>query len=63
MSSQTAKSHQPLWVYPEKNPPLFQQITTEFNIHPVTAQILISRGFKTVEEIHEYLYAKLPHLF
>lgn len=58
-----ARSREPLWVYPEKNPHLFQQIISEFNIHPVTAQILISRGFKTMEEIHEYLYAKLPNLF
>lgn len=57
------KSQDPLWVYPEKNPQLFQKITSELNIHPVTAQILISRGFKTLEEIHEYLYAKLPNLF
>ncbi len=63
MSSQISKLHQPLWVYPEKNPTLFQKIIQEFNIHPVTAQILISRGFKTLEEIHEYLYAKLPNLF
>lgn len=63
MSSQASKVSQPLWVYPEKNPALFQQISSEFNIHPVTAQILISRGFKTMEEIHEYLYAKLPNLF
>lgn len=56
------KSHEPFWVYPEKNQALFQAITKEFNIHPVTAQILISRGFKTIEEIHEFLYAKLPNL-
>ena len=31
-------------------------------MNPVTAQILISRSFKTIEEIHEFLYAKLPHL-
>src|SRR3989344_390005 len=55
-------THTPLWVYPEKNPPLFDAITKEFNIHPVTAQVLISRGFKTLKEIHEYLYAKLPGL-
>lgn len=60
---QLAKSREPLWIYPEKNPHLFQKIITEFNIHPVTAQILISRGFKTIEEIHEFLYAKLPNLF
>lgn len=63
MPSQASKLNQPLWVYPEKNPTLFQQIIHELNIHPVTAQILISRGFKTMESIHEYLYAKLPNLF
>jgi single-stranded-DNA-specific exonuclease len=57
------QSHGPIWIYPDKNPSLFQAIISEFNIHPVTAQILISRGFKTLEEIHEYLYAKLPNLF
>lgn len=63
MHSIASKSHEPLWVYPEKNPTLFQSIVSEFNIHPVTAQVLISRGFKTLEEIHEYLYAKLPNLY
>lgn len=63
MPSITSKSHEPLWVFPEKNPSLFQSIISEFNIHPVTAQVLISRGFKTLEEIHEYLYAKLPNLY
>lgn len=56
------QSHDPIWIYPEKNAPLFQKIISEFNIHPVTAQILISRGFKAIEEIHEFLYAKLPNL-
>ena len=51
-----------IWVYPPKDPALLQAITTEFNIHPVIAQILISRGYKTMEEVHEFLYAKLPHL-
>ncbi len=58
----SAKTHEPLWVFPEKNPSLFQAIIKEFNIHPVTAQILISRNFKTIQEIHEFLYAKLPNL-
>lgn len=57
------KTIEPYWVYPEKNPSLFQAIISEFNIHPVTAQILISRGFKSLEEIHEFLYAKLPNLY
>lgn len=56
-------SADPLWIFPPKNPALHHEITSEFNIHPVTAQILISRGFKTLQEIHEFLYAKLPNLF
>src|SRR3990167_7875141 len=63
MQSVASKTHEPLWVYPEKNGTLFQEIVSELNIHPVTAQILISRGFKTVSEIHEFLYAKLPNLY
>ncbi|HSX26565.1 MAG TPA: single-stranded-DNA-specific exonuclease RecJ [Chlamydiales bacterium] len=63
MPALATKSHHPLWVYPEKNPTFFQSIISEFNIHPVIAQILISRGFKTIEEIHEFLYAKLPNLY
>jgi single-stranded-DNA-specific exonuclease len=63
MPPRSEKSNQPFWVYPEKNPALFHEITHELNSHPVTAQILISRGFKSMEAIHEYLYAKLPNLF
>lgn len=57
-----AKSAGLLWIYPEKNPALFEAISEEINIHPVTAQILISRGFKTTAEIHHFLYDKLPSL-
>ncbi len=63
MQPSSRKSHDPVWIYPNKNPLLFDLIVNEFNIHPVTAQVLISRGFKTIEEIHEFLYAKLPSLY
>jgi single-stranded-DNA-specific exonuclease len=53
---------EPLWVYPETDPEWVKTIIKEFNIHPVTAQVLASRGFTTLEEIHTYLYAKLPNL-
>jgi single-stranded-DNA-specific exonuclease len=49
-------------VYPEKRVELFDAIIGEFNIHPVIAQVLVSRGYKNLEEIHDFLYAKLPHL-
>ncbi len=52
-----------LWIYPEVNPEWHKTIIKEFNIHPVTAHILAARGFNTLEDIHEYLYAKLPNLF
>ncbi|MCB1107327.1 MAG: single-stranded-DNA-specific exonuclease RecJ [Chlamydiia bacterium] len=51
-----------LWVYPENKQEWHQKIVSEFNIHPVTAQVLVSRGFETFEEIYDYLYAKLPNL-
>ncbi|MBN2479251.1 MAG: single-stranded-DNA-specific exonuclease RecJ [Parachlamydiales bacterium] len=54
--------NQPSWVLPIKNPEWHKKITTEFNIHPVTAQILVSRGFSTLEDIHNYLYASLSNL-
>lgn len=52
----------PIWVYPQNDPAWQKKIVDEFQIHPVTAQILISRGFTSLEGIHEFLYAKLPSL-
>src|SRR5262249_17371168 len=46
----------------DKNSVLLKKIVAEFNIHPVIAQILISRGFTALEEMHDFLYAKLPNL-
>jgi single-stranded-DNA-specific exonuclease len=40
-----------------------QSIVAEFKLHPKAAQILISRGFKDLDAIHEFLYAKLPDLY
>lgn len=53
----------PFWVYPKTDPQWKESIIKEFKIHPVTAQILVSRGFTSLEEIHDYLYAKLPDLY
>ncbi len=52
----------PIWVYPTVDPDWHKTIIKEFSIHPVTAHVLASRGFKTLEEIHDFLYAKLPDL-
>ncbi|MFA6118338.1 MAG: single-stranded-DNA-specific exonuclease RecJ [Parachlamydiales bacterium] len=57
------QKNQAMWVFPKKNSAWLQQIIKEFNINPVTAQILVSRGFSTFEEIHNYLYATLPNLY
>lgn len=50
------------WIYPEHNSHIISKIVSEFKIHPVTAQILVSRGLKDFQAIHEFLYAKLPSL-
>jgi single-stranded-DNA-specific exonuclease len=52
----------PIWMYPRLNPNLKDSIVKEFKIHPVIAQTLVSRGFTSFEDIHEYLYSKLPDL-
>lgn len=51
-----------LWIYPKIDSEWNQKITSALNIHPVTAQVLVSRGFASLDLIHEYLYAKLPNL-
>lgn len=63
MWSNLSKQRDPLWIYPSINQEWIGVIVDEFNIHPVTAQILASRGFTSLEEIHSYLYAKLPDLY
>src|SRR5262245_7146146 len=59
-----SRQHQdePLWMYPHVDAALKENIIKEFKIHPVIAQILVSRGFTSLEDIHDYLYAKLPDL-
>jgi single-stranded-DNA-specific exonuclease len=52
----------PVWIYPKENQILKEKIIKEFKLHPVIAQILISRGFHSLEQAHDYLYAKLPDL-
>lgn len=52
----------PVWVFPEEDPERLNHIIKEYRIHPITAQILVTRGFNNLEDIHSYLYAKLPDL-
>ena len=57
------QQQQPIWVRPREDHKLLGSIVKEFNIHAITAQMLISRGFTSHEQIHNYLYAKLPQLY
>ncbi len=52
----------PLWTLPKDKSAWAKQIIDEFNIHPVTAQVLASRDFQDLDQIHDFLYAKLPDL-
>jgi single-stranded-DNA-specific exonuclease len=56
------RSPEPIWVYPKADPEWVKTIIKEFNIHPVTAHVLVARKFTKLEQIHDFLYAKLPHL-
>ncbi|NBO23708.1 MAG: single-stranded-DNA-specific exonuclease RecJ, partial [Chlamydiae bacterium] len=61
MSNHDSAIH-PIWVEPPVNLLVQEEFKREFNIHPVTAQVLISRGMKSIKEVHDFLYAKLPNL-
>lgn len=54
---------EPIWILPIQNKEFVSQIVKEFRIHPITAQILVSRGFTTFDQINSYLYSKLPDLY
>src|SRR5829696_8288812 len=62
MQSNAQDLDEPLWVYPQTDDQLKESIIKEFKIHPIIAQILINRGFKSFEQIHDYLYSTLPNL-
>lgn len=53
----------PSWIYPPNDLKWHERIINEFNLHPIIAQIFVSRGFANLEKIHDYLYAKLPDLY
>jgi single-stranded-DNA-specific exonuclease len=65
MDGERMYSHEqenPVWVYPQINDELEKTIIKEFKLHPILAKILVARNFTSIEEIHDYLYAKLPDL-
>ena len=63
MAKQDALIYDPIWIDPIQDEKLCHSFVNEFHIHPVTAQVLVSRGFKTSKTLHDYLYAKLPNLY
>lgn len=50
------------WIYPKASPEWKKTITDEFNIHPVIAEVLVTRKFNQLEDIYSFLYSKLPDL-
>jgi len=62
MQQTAAHENESLWIYPQIESDWNQAIINELRIHPVTAQVLVSRGFTNFDQIHDYLYAKLPDL-
>ena len=62
MGAHDDKQDTPLWIYPKRNAELKEAIVKEFRLHRTMAQILVSRGFTTLDDVHHYLYAKLPDL-
>ncbi|MCB1213557.1 MAG: single-stranded-DNA-specific exonuclease RecJ, partial [Chlamydiia bacterium] len=56
-----------VWISPKDDEKLRSELIKEFSMHPVTAQVLVSRNFETISQVHQYLYAQLhdlhdPHL-
>ncbi len=62
MNPRSKGTDSPIWIYPKQDPAWIKEIVDEFNIHPVTAQVIASRRFDDLDEIHDFLYAKLPEL-
>jgi single-stranded-DNA-specific exonuclease len=56
-------AEQPIWIYPKINLELKDKIVKEFHLHPVIAQILVSRGFSSLQEVHDFIYSKLPDIY
>lgn len=53
---------EPVWVYPKENSEVRNQIVSEFNCHPVIAEVLVARGFTSTSDVNSYLYGQLPDL-
>lgn len=53
----------PRWIEPLHDNAWLEQIIEEFQIHPIIAQVLVTRGFRSLKDIHSFLYAGLRDLF
>lgn len=51
-----------IWVEPYENLEETNRLIDEFNIHPITARLLIARKINDVDSVHKFLYSKLPDL-
>ena len=60
MHSHTHGQEEPVWVYPTTQTELKESIIKEFKIHPVIAQILVSRGFNSFKQIHDLPLCQAP---
>lgn len=50
------------WDYPKHNEVFLKKISKEFHLHPAIAQVLISRGFQSIQEIRDFLHPQLSSL-
>ncbi|AGR93873.1 single-stranded-DNA-specific exonuclease RecJ [Chlamydia trachomatis] len=50
------------WDYPKHNEVFLKKILKEFHLHPAIAQVLISRGFQSIQEIRDFLHPQLSSL-
>ena len=50
------------WAYPERNEVFLREIIKEFNLHPAIAQVLVSRGFQSIQKIRDFLDPQLSEL-
>ena len=60
--TERGNGNEPVWFYPQNDPKWVDEIVQRFGIQPVIAEILAARGFTDIEQIHSFLYAKLPDL-
>lgn len=56
------KPKEKIWVYPKINAQLSNTLARELFIHPIVAQVLVSREITDSAEIQSFFYSKLPDL-